>query len=132
MSTSEEYDEDRGMLVITVDGTGGHVWGSSTREGKHHIGWWCVESAEAYIADDAVYRTNEVELRKLLGDDVYERTALELEAFYVAEKPSTVMPGSTVKMIPLAVKQRVDTWRKEGAVDELKRSEEVIQDLCIE
>ncbi|MFZ4584466.1 MAG: hypothetical protein ACOYNI_04485 [Acidimicrobiia bacterium] len=41
-------------------------------EGGAEFAWWCTEAPEAFVGHDPVYITMEAELRKMLGDLVYE------------------------------------------------------------
>jgi hypothetical protein len=71
------------------------------------MGFWCIDTPDAYQGDRPVYRSFEVELRKELGDAVYERLAELLDDI---ERPRYPMPGQTVHgarpLIPLLVQQR--------------------------
>jgi hypothetical protein len=71
------------------------------------MGFWCIDAPDAYRGDRAVYRSHEIELRKELGDAVYERLVELLDAI---EKPRYPMPGQLVNgrrpLIPLLVQQR--------------------------
>jgi hypothetical protein len=46
-------------------------WG----EGGEEFAWWCTEAKEAFSDAEPVYKTMEAELRKMLGDAVYEELA---------------------------------------------------------
>jgi hypothetical protein len=46
-------------------------WG----EGGEEFAWWCTEAKEAFTDAEPVYKTMEAELRKMLGDAVYEEVA---------------------------------------------------------
>jgi hypothetical protein len=48
----------------------GH-WG----EGGADFGWWCLDDDVAFVGRHPVYRSMEVELRAMVGDDVYDELA---------------------------------------------------------
>jgi hypothetical protein len=64
----EEEDEST-TTILTEFGRDG--WG----EGGEEFAWWCTESPEAFTGSEPVYKSMETELRKMLGDDVYEQMA---------------------------------------------------------
>jgi hypothetical protein len=49
-------------------------WG----DGGHEFSWWCTESPEAHIGEDAVYLTLAEELVEMCGRDAYDRMAAAL------------------------------------------------------
>ncbi|MFL5893600.1 MAG: hypothetical protein ACJ76Z_00640 [Thermoleophilaceae bacterium] len=51
-------------------------WGS----GDEPLDWWCVDSPDAYIGAQPVYRSEEAVLRRELGDALYEEVAAYLDA----------------------------------------------------
>ena len=50
-------------------------WGA----GGDEFHWWCTESADAFVGDDAVYRTLRDEIVEMVGEPVYERLVALLE-----------------------------------------------------
>jgi hypothetical protein len=74
------------------------------------MGYWCVDTPDAYRGARPVYKSFEAELRKGLGDAVYERMAELLEGI---EQPRYPMPGQLVNrglpMISQLVQQRFPT-----------------------
>lgn len=66
-------EDDSTTTVLTEFGRDG--WG----EGGEEFAWWCTEAPEAYTAHEPVYRTMEPELRRMLGDAVYEEVAKYLD-----------------------------------------------------
>jgi hypothetical protein len=76
-------------------------------DGRGHMGYWCVDTPDAYRAAQPVYRTFETELRKRMGDRPYERLVELLEQ---VERPRFPMPGQLVNgglpMISRLVAQR--------------------------
>jgi hypothetical protein len=69
----EEEDEST-TTVLTEFGRDG--WG----EGGEEFAWWCTEAPEAFSGGEPVYKSMETELRKMLGDDVYEQVAKYMDA----------------------------------------------------
>lgn len=128
VAISEEYDENLNQTTVTIDGTSGHVWGHSTTSSSDSPGWWCVESPEAYVADDMVFRTNQYEISKQIGDDAYAELEKRLLAIIEAGGRRYPMPGEVVHngqpLIPIMVKARIDEWGETGEVDKLRRSQQ--------
>lgn len=52
----------------------GH-WG----EGGADFGWWCLDDDTAFVGVDPLYRSMEVELRMMVGDQVYDELAQYLD-----------------------------------------------------
>jgi hypothetical protein len=50
-------------------------WG----EGGEEFAWWCTEAPEAFTGREPVYRSLEPELRKMIGDHLYEQIAAYLD-----------------------------------------------------
>jgi hypothetical protein len=59
-------------------------WGSG--EGKP-LDWWCIDTPEAYVADQAVYKTEQSLLRRIMGDALYEEIAAYLDARFDGKRP---------------------------------------------
>jgi len=57
-------------------------------EGGQDFGWWCTEAPEAFVGRDPVYKTMEAELRKMVGDLVYE----DIRAYLDARRDLTASP----------------------------------------
>jgi hypothetical protein len=54
-------------------------WGSGEGE---PLDWWCVDSPDAYVGAQPVYRSEESLLRRVLGDDLYEELVRYMDARY--------------------------------------------------
>jgi hypothetical protein len=54
-------------------------WGSGDGE---PLDWWCLDSPDAYVAGQPVYRTEESLLRRILGDELYEEVVEYMDARY--------------------------------------------------
>jgi hypothetical protein len=62
-------------------------WGS----GEHEpLDWWCIDAPEAYVGAQAVYRSEENLLRRVLGDELYEEVAEYMEKRYGKPNPTPV------------------------------------------
>ena len=59
-------------------------WGSG--EGKP-LDWWCIDTPEAYVAEQAVYKTEQKLLRRVMGDELYEEVAAYLDARFNGKAP---------------------------------------------
>lgn len=88
----EEYDEDAndGMIHHRFTEFARHGWG----EGGAEFAWWCTEAPEAFVGADPVYRGSEVEIRKMIGDALYESLAAYLDA-RLAQAPPITHPVAT-------------------------------------
>lgn len=112
----EEYDKDVDQYVVTLTSTHGQTWGHPDNGHIEGIGYWCVETPEAYQATSAmVYKNSEAELRLLIGDAPYEELVRRLDGL-ARRFP---MPGESIAggrpLIPLLVKRRVDMWAEEAS-----------------
>jgi hypothetical protein len=70
----DEEQED-GTVVSTLTEFAREGWG----EGGDDFAWWCTEAPEAFTGSEPVYRSLEVELRKMLGPKLYRRIAAYLD-----------------------------------------------------
>ena len=124
----EEYDDNAEVMRVLVSGSSGSNWGEPHwNKSSGHPGYWCTETPDAYVGRDPVYKSSEYELRKLMGDRVYEALCGELERV----TPRWSMPGEVAngghKMIPLMVLDRIQMWGKEK--DKTKDYEEALDYL---
>jgi hypothetical protein len=62
-------------------------WGSGEGE---PLDWWCVDSPDAYVAAQAVYRTEESLLRRVLGDALYDEVAAYMDERYPRPDPTPI------------------------------------------
>lgn len=116
LSYEESWDEDREIMLVTLSGTPGHSWGSTYSDEDKYPGYWCVETADAYVHSKPVYASNEYELRKLMGDAPYAVLVAQLEKIQASGGRRTPMPGETAnggrKLIPLMVSNRLHVWEQ--------------------
>src|SRR3954447_13723851 len=73
-----EEDDDSTTEVLTEFARDG--WG----EGGEEFAWWCTEAKEAFTDAEPVYKTMEPELRKMLGDAVYEEVVKYMDTRFSA------------------------------------------------
>jgi hypothetical protein len=114
--SEEEPEEPGGQRTTIVSAFTADAWGGSDDDeepdGRGHVGYWCVDTPDAYRGTEPVYRSCEAELRKAIGDAAYERLA---ELLAQIERPRFPMPGQVVNrglpLIPRLVAERfsVDT-----------------------
>ncbi|MEP6623702.1 MAG: hypothetical protein ABJC79_04620 [Acidimicrobiia bacterium] len=73
----EEHDEDAndGVVHHRLTEFARHGWG----EGGDEFAWWCTEAPEAFTGKEPVYRSLEPELRKMVGDELFESVAEYLD-----------------------------------------------------
>lgn len=79
--------DDNELETVFVRAWDRRDWGP----GGDDFHWWCIEESDAYCASSAVYRTSEDELRELIGDGLYDRLVVELEAL-ARSTPVTLSP----------------------------------------
>jgi len=87
----EEYDEDAGDGIVhhRLTEFARHGWG----EGGEEFAWWCTEEPEAFVGREPVYRSSSVELRKMIGDELYESVAAYLDERFAAQVPVVSHPA---------------------------------------
>lgn len=77
---------------------------------RYSCAWWCVDSPEAYIGAEPVYKSLETAIRRTVGDRAYERIAAALEARIAAGNVYAPMPGAVVNegrpLLPLIIGNR--------------------------
>jgi hypothetical protein len=89
--SDEEPVEPAGRETTIVSAFTAEAWDG-------HIGWWCIDTADAYSGTAPVYRTFEYELRRGMGDAGYERM---VELLLEIHTPRFPMPAQVVKPLPL-------------------------------
>jgi hypothetical protein len=87
----EEYDEDAddGKVHHRLTEFARHGWG----EGGAEFAWWCTESPQAFVGREPVYKSMEYELRKMIGDALYEEMAAYLDERMAAQTPPVRHPA---------------------------------------
>ncbi len=63
-----EMPDETEYLEVTIAEYTRRGWGP----GGHDLDWYCTGNTEAHIATEPVYRSNEYELRELMGNEGYE------------------------------------------------------------
>jgi hypothetical protein len=109
--SSEDPVEPGGLETTIVSAFTADAWGGTDDDeeldGLGHMGWWCIDTPDAYRGTRPAYQTMEHELRKGMGDAAYERMAELLDGI---ERPRFPMPGQLVNrrlpMITQIVEQR--------------------------
>ena len=95
--SSEEPEEPGGRDTTIVSAFTADAWGGTEDDeepdGRGHVGWWCIDTPDAYRGTRPVYKTMEHELRKGIGDAAYERMAELLDGI---DRPRHPMPGQLV------------------------------------
>jgi hypothetical protein len=84
----EEPAEPNGRDTTIVSAFSADAWGD--------VHWWCVDTPDAYVAKQPVYRTFEHELRKGMGDAGYERM---LELLQAIPAPRFAMPTQRLPLL---------------------------------
>ena len=110
--SSEEPEEPGGVTTTIVSAFTADAWGGTEDDeepdGRGHVGYWCIETPDAYSGTAPVYRSFEHELRKGMGDEAYEVMVGLLEGI---ERPRYPMPGQLRNggqpMIPRLIEHRL-------------------------
>lgn len=105
------WEEEVGLWVLApwdVD-----KWGEPTEEeGTHnaYCAWWCMDSPDAFIGDNPVYKSLEDTIRETVGDEAYDLMVVAIEERIAAGNTYANMPGATVNggrpLLPLIVGNR--------------------------
>jgi hypothetical protein len=69
------HENEYGHETIMVRGWQRRDWGP----GGEDFHWWCIEEHQPYRGDQPVYKTSRDELVEMVGQEVYDRLAAELE-----------------------------------------------------
>jgi hypothetical protein len=96
-------DEEDGSETTVLTEFGRDGWG----EGGDEFAWWCTEAPEAFTGGEPVYRSMENELRRMLGDQVYDELAKYLDGRLAASAPSVRHPAE----VPVTIGRRTRTHR---------------------
>lgn len=91
----EDRDEDDGTTTAVLSEFARTGWG----EGGEEFAWWCTEASEAFTGKEPVYRSMEPELRKMLGDALYDEVAAYLDARERAVPAPVRHPAETPVML---------------------------------
>ena len=84
----DREEEDESITTILTE-FGRDGWG----EGGEEFAWWCTEAKEAFTNSEPVYKSMEPELRKMLGDAVYEEVAKYIDARLASGSPPMPHPA---------------------------------------
>ncbi|MGZ8766090.1 MAG: hypothetical protein ACXW2C_10415 [Acidimicrobiia bacterium] len=90
--TDDEGEEFTRLTEFARDG-----WG----EGGEDFGWWCTEAPEAFVNARPVYRSLEPELRKMLGDALFEEVAAYLDTRMGPGAPPVVVHPAQAQQVPI-------------------------------
>jgi hypothetical protein len=84
-----DRDEEDESITSILTEFGRDGWG----EGGEEFGWWCTEAKEAFTNSEPVYKSMEPELRKMLGDAVYEEVVKYMDVRTTAGPPPLPHPA---------------------------------------
>jgi hypothetical protein len=84
-----DRDEEDESVTSVLTEFGRDGWG----EGGEEFAWWCTEAKEAFTGAEPVYRSMEAELRKMLGDAVYEEVAKYMDVRLTSGPPPVPHPA---------------------------------------
>jgi hypothetical protein len=129
-AVDEEWDKENWHRVLTVTGTPMATWGSSEMNGDLDMpGYWCTETPDAYDGVQPVYRYAETELRKVIGDKLYEEMANRLDGIRRRYPTAGEAANDGRKMLPLLVVSRAKQWQKEEMTNNIARSADYLRAL---
>lgn len=99
-----EITDDEGAEYTRLTEFARDGWG----EGGEEFAWWCTEAPEAFTGSEPVYRSLEPELRKMLGDPLFEEIAAYLDARVAARAaPPVVHPTQ----VPVTIRRGANGGR---------------------
>jgi len=85
----QDEEQEDGSVVSTLSEFGRDGWG----EGGDDFAWWCTEAPEAFVGTDAVYQSMGAELKKMLGDRLYEMVVAYLDQRVASSPPPVRHPS---------------------------------------
>jgi hypothetical protein len=94
--------DETSYLETTIGEYDRRGWGP----GGHDLDWYCTGNPAAHIGDRPVFRSNEPELRELMGDAAYEELARHCEAhleLVAAARASEPTGAEGRRLLPLLV-----------------------------
>lgn len=116
-----------GIRTFTVSYHRGSYWnqpGYNTTGNPEAPGWMCTETSDAFVGNEPVYKSYEIELRKEMGDAPYEKMSEVLEGLQRRTPTSAEQFAGGRKMIPLMVKQRLELMAEEAMLPDKKKYED--------
>jgi hypothetical protein len=84
-----DRDEEDESVTSVLTEFGRDGWG----EGGEEFAWWCTEAKEAFTGGEPVYKSMEAELRKMLGDAVYEEVVKYMDVRLTSGTPPMPHPS---------------------------------------
>lgn len=120
----DHSDGDNGVDVLTINAFDADDWGGTNDDeepdGKGHMGYWCIDTPDAFDSPVPVWKSHEQEFRKMMGDSGYERLVqivhergwdqLDTQARAMPHSRPTRMPGEVRNegrpMLPLLIAER--------------------------
>jgi hypothetical protein len=94
-----DVEQDDGSVISTLTEFGREAWD----EGGQDFAWWCTEAPEAFTAAEPVYRSLDVELRKMLGKKLYKSVVAYLDGrVAVATFPPVTHPAA----VPVSITKK--------------------------
>jgi hypothetical protein len=104
-----DVEQDDGSVISTLTEFGRDAWD----EGGQDFAWWCTEAPEAFTASEPLYRTLDVELRKMLGKKLYKAVVAYLDGrVAVATFPPVSHPAAVAVSITKKEKARAGKSRR--------------------
>lgn len=98
-------DEEDGSETTVLTEFGRDGWG----EGGEEFAWWCTEAPEAFTGGEPVYRAMAFELRRMMGDAVYDELAKYLDQRVTTTPDTSVLPHPAE--VPVQIGRRTRTHR---------------------
>lgn len=113
------FDEtmESDVSVLTITAFDADDWGgtddSEEPNGHGYMGYWCIDTPDAYNGKVPMYVSQEAELRKMMGDSGYVELCTLIEGMgLTTENRPSKMPGEVKNdgrpLLPLLIEQRKD------------------------
>lgn len=111
-----DWDDRHDVFVHTISAWDADDWGGTDDDeeesGRGHMGYWCIDTPDAYNGLQPMYQSHAYELTKLMGESGYnELCRLFKERGYDSgQRPVGKMPGEVRNegrpMLPLLIEKR--------------------------
>jgi hypothetical protein len=86
-------DDDEGHVTSVIRQWDRRHWGKGGRE----FHWWCTEAPDAFVGKKPVYREMESELKKMVGEKVYDRFVALVRERERLRKGAVALPHPAVR-----------------------------------
>jgi hypothetical protein len=101
---------DDGPEQVVLSPVTADTWGGRDKEldGDEYMGYWCMDVPDSYNGEKPFYRTNEIELRKIMGNEDFEFLADILDDELSPYPMPAEIRNSGFPMLPLLIEGAKD------------------------